>query len=187
MTKQNHHHHHQQQPWQQQSLLPAAVNNNDLIINRIISLPDEEFWKLVSVRLNIPLSTNQLEEGKIPDAKDRQYWTEEYLIDKLFLQLAGTKEIVRHFDKHVTVYKYYHQAFQLRKWIPIAKPTPEFVVNISDVSVRIAAELKVLSTGEEKGDLGYVLRQAVGRIFENIDFRQYHLSIARKLKVRLDK
>jgi hypothetical protein len=38
-----------------------------------------------------------------------------------------------HNAKNITVYKYYHQALALRKWIPIAKPAPEFVVNISDL------------------------------------------------------
>src|SRR5438874_12496645 len=121
MTKQNH---------QQQQQSPLTVNND--LVNRIISLPDEEFWKLVSVKLNIPLSKNQIEEGKIPDAKDRQFWTEDFLIEEVFLRLAGTKILVKHDGKSVSVHKYYSQALMLRKWIPIAKPSPEFIVNISD-------------------------------------------------------
>jgi hypothetical protein len=52
---------------------------------------------------------------------------------------------------------------------------------MSDLTTRIIAELRSLDDPQD------VLKQAVGRIFENIDSRQYHLSIARKLKVRLDK
>jgi hypothetical protein len=84
-----------------------------------------------------------------------------------------------HDDKSITVYKYYQQALSLRKWIPIARPAPEFVVNISDLSARIVAELKILD------DSQIVLKQAVGRIFENIDTCQYHLSIAQFLEVVL--
>jgi hypothetical protein len=108
-------------------------------------------------------------------------WTEERIIDELFLQLAETKMIIQNSDKSIAVRKYYHQALALRRWIPIAEPAPEFVVNLSDLNARIILELKTL------GDPYYVLRQAVGRIFENTDFRQYHLSVARKLKVRLSK
>jgi hypothetical protein len=108
-------------------------------------------------------------------------WTEEYLIDEIFLRLAGTKEIVKHNGRCINVYKYYSQAFRLRRWIPIAKPAHEFTVNMSDLTPtpRIMAELKAL----DKDSSQYVLKQAVGRIFENINFRQYHLSIARNLEV----
>jgi hypothetical protein len=110
-----------------------------------------------------------------------EYCTEECLIDELFLQLARIKEIVKQNSRCVNVYKYYCQAFRVLRWIPIAKPPPKFVVNISDVEARIIAELKAL----DKDGSQYVLKQAVGRIFENINFRQYHLSIARNLEVVL--
>lgn len=112
-------------------------------------------------------------------------WTEECLIDEIFLQLAGTKEIVKHNGKSITIHKYYHQAFTQRKWIPIAarrkNPVPQFIVNMTDLTTRIIAELKTL----DRDGYEYVLKQAVGRIFENIDSRQYHLSIARNLEVVL--
>jgi hypothetical protein len=174
MTKQNH---------QQQQSLPATVNND--LIREIFDLPESEFWSLISLRLNIPsLSLSRDHVERVPtntDVKDREHWIEEYLIEEVFLRLAGTKILVKHDGKHVTVYKYYHRAFQLRKWIPIAKPTPEFVIDASDLTVRLVSELKALDEDGSK----YVLKQAVGHIFENIDSRQYHLSIARKLKVIL--
>ena len=108
-------------------------------------------------------------------------WTEEHLIDEIFLQLAGTKHAITHNGKYITIHKYYSQALALRKWIPIAKPIPEFVVNMSDLTSKIIADLKTLDDSQT------VLKLALGRIFDNIDSRQYHLSIARKLKVRLDK
>ena len=108
-------------------------------------------------------------------------WTEERMIDKIFLQLAETKHAITYSGKSITIHKYYSQALALRKWIPIAKPVPEFVVNMSDLTAKIIADLRTLDDSQS------VLKLAVGRIFENIDSRQYHLSIARKLKVRLDK
>jgi hypothetical protein len=149
---------------------------------QIIRLPDEQFYGLVAKRLNIPLSANQMIEREI-NAAEREYWTEECLVEELFLRIARTKEAIIHNGKRVTIHKYYNQALRLRKWIPIAKPTPEFVIYISDLTPRIMVELGAL----EKYNYNYVMKQAVGRIFENIDSREYHLSITRKLKVRLDK
>ena len=144
---------------------------------KIIKLANEQFYKLVAIQLNIPLSSNQMIERAI-NADEREYWTEEYLVDELFLRIAGTKEAVIHYGKRVTVHKYYNQALRLLKWIPIAKPTPEFVINISDLTPRILAELKTL----DKCSYNYVTKQAVARIFENIDFRQCHLASAENSK-----
>ena len=58
-------------------------------------------------------------------------------------------------------------------------PRPQFLVNLSDLTPKIISELK------EIDDVQVVLRQAVGRIFENIHFRLYHLSIVKVLSVRL--
>ena len=109
-----------------------------------------------------------------------EYWTKQCLIDELFLQLAGTKQIIKHNDKSVTIRKYYNQAHRLRPWIAAANPTPKFVINLCDLTPRIIAEIKTLE------DSKYVLKQAIGRIFENIDFRQYHLSISKVLGVLLE-
>jgi hypothetical protein len=127
----------------------------------------------------------------IIDQNDRpsilEYWTEEYLIDKIFWELAGTNRTAiaqNPFSRKymtVTEYKYYNQARELRKYIPVAMPIPRFKIYLSDLSTRLVAELRCLKNPE------YVLKEAVGRIFENIDERQYHQSIARKLKVELVK
>jgi hypothetical protein len=122
---------------------------------------------------------------------ERIWWTEEYLIDQLFLKLATTK-----YNSHssardcgITVYKYYNQALKLRKYIPLVPPTApeakalEFVVNLSDLTPRLIAELQA----PQLDDSYTIVKLAVGRIFENIDSEQYHLSIASKLKVRIDK
>jgi hypothetical protein len=148
----------------------------DDLTDAILRLPEKDFWNLVSIRLNLPSQNLIL----VIDANEHiEYWTEACLTEELFLQLASTKQTVSHDDKSITVYKYYHQALTLRKWIPIARPVPAFVINISDLSARIVAELKILD------DPRIVLKQAVGRIFENIDSRQYHLSIAQSLEVAL--
>lgn len=119
---------------------------------------------------------------------ERQWWTEEYLIDQLFLRLATTKYISHSSTRGcgITVYKYYNQALRLRKYIPLVPPDRpeskvlEFIVNLSDLSSRLVNELQALS------DSYSIVKLAVGRIFENIDPEQYHLSIASRLKVRVE-
>jgi hypothetical protein len=159
----------------------APIVHDDLI-NTILKLPEEDFWKLVSIRLNLPLQQDQIiitDANKELSSSCIEYWTEQCLIDELFLQLAGTKQTIKHNDKSVIIRKYYNQALTLRPWIAVADPTPKFVINSCDLTPRIISELRTIDDHE------YVLKQAVGRIFENIDFRLYHLSIAKVLEVVL--
>jgi hypothetical protein len=127
----------------------------------------------------IPTVSQQLKE-------EQELWTTEYLVDQLFLCLARTKEYVATNKNDVTVpvKKYYSQARRLMKWIPIARPAPEFVINISNLTPKTKSEIASIS--QTPTTLQYVLTQAVGRIFENIDFEYYHLSLARNLLVRFE-
>jgi hypothetical protein len=112
---------------------------------------------------------------------DDERWTTECLVDELFLHLANFKiTIENNQGQTLEVKKYYQQANELLPRIPVGKPTPTFIIYLSDLTHKILQELKE-STKEEKR---YVVMKAVGRIFENINSRLYHLSIARKLKVQ---
>ena len=178
------------------SISPIARRN---LLDSVLTLPERDFWDLIDLRLNRPKgfrrSTNALGEEyvEIIDANDKpsivERWTEERVIDALFLQLATTKNIVLHNGKcGITVWKYYDQAFKLYRYIPLSPPEgqdgqyriPKFVIDLSDLSSRLYAELRCLN------DPQYVAKQAVARLFENIvDARTYHLSIAPKLRVEL--
>jgi hypothetical protein len=118
--------------------------------------------------------------------KQEEIWTTERIVDEVFLNLAGKTEYVtiEENDRSIPVKKYYRQARKLMKWIPIAKPSPEFVINISDLTPKVRKEIESISAYRDT--LQYVLTQAVGRIFENLDFEYYHLSIARNLRVRFE-
>jgi hypothetical protein len=108
------------------------------------------------------------------------------LIDELFFCLCSvntfsidenTKEI------HIS-HKYYDQAESLIYCIAVWKPTPQFVINISDLPPKLKNELEDLISIPKT--LETVLIKAVGQIFENINFRYYHLSVAKNLVVRLE-
>jgi hypothetical protein len=53
------------------------------------------------------------------------FWTIEYLVDKLFLRLVEVKETVinNNNEEEIHIRKYYEQARELLKWIPVAKPS----------------------------------------------------------------
>jgi hypothetical protein len=120
------------------------------------------------------------------EGQQEDKWTTECLIDEVFLNLAGTKEIItiEENSRSIPVRKYYRQARDLMKWIPIARPSPEFVINICDLTPKVRKEIESIICYPKS--LKYVITQAVGRIFENLDFEDYHLSIARNLRVRLE-
>jgi hypothetical protein len=158
------------------------------LVDAILRLPEKEFWDLVDIRLNRPKGFLRLqgqlrprqEYLEITETNDEPLivgcWTEERLIDELFLELAITKSLVSHNGKWgITVHKYYNRALALLKWIPIARPAPKFVIDKSDLSSRVLLDSPQI-----------ILKQAVGRIFENIDEQHYHLSIARALEVVLN-
>jgi hypothetical protein len=112
---------------------------------------------------------------------DNERWTTECLVDELFLHLTNFKEIIENnHGQTLEVKKYYHQANELIPLIPVGKPTPTFVIYLADLTPKLRKELKDSSEEERR----YVVMQAVGRIFENVNSRLYHLSIARKLKVQ---
>jgi hypothetical protein len=158
------------------------------LINAISELPEKDFWDLVDIRLNRPKELLRLpgqEYAVIIDANNKpsivERWSENCLVEQLFLELATTKLLVSHDGKcGITIYKYFNEALRLRDSLIFSRPAPEFIVNLSDLSSRVIAELQVLQDPQD------VLKQAVGRIFENIDPVQYHLSIASELEVRLE-
>jgi hypothetical protein len=78
------------------------------------------------------------------------------------------------------VRKYYRRARDILKWIPISKPAPVFIINISDLPQSILKELEQVKDTET---ITYILTQGAGRIFENLAFKCYHMSIARNLRV----
>ena len=140
---------------------------------RISAQPDQQDWKLKIRKV------------------DREVWSIECTIEELELNLSRVVENIASRDsdngqemKTLTVYKYYQQAKDLAKWIPIARPVPEFIINVKDLSSEVIEELE--SRLYDIPTLSYILKQAIGRIFENLGHAYFHLSIARNLRVRIE-
>jgi hypothetical protein len=79
---------------------------------------------------------------------------------------------------------YQKQAYDLMYKIPVYKPAPFFEIKISDLSEQVKRELA--DRWNYKPEIDYILKEAVGRIFANLDERYFLLSVKRLLKVRLD-
>jgi hypothetical protein len=120
------------------------------------------------------------------DEQEEDKWTTERIVDEVFLNLVRTTESITVEDggRSIPVRKYYRQARELMKWIPIARPSPEFVINIGDLTSKVIKEIESIISYPKT--LQYVITQAVGRIFENLDLECYQLSIARNLRVRFE-
>lgn len=121
-----------------------------------------------------------------------ELWSIECTVDELQRDLCRVKEQIvmpginwgHNYPETRIVRKYYRQAWQLILRIPIERPAPEFVINASDLSPKVIEELGVRADNPQA--FGYILKQAVGRIFEEMDYDYYHQSVARCLKVRLE-
>jgi hypothetical protein len=144
---------------------------------------------------NTEVSAQQEQENKEIKV-DGEVWSVECTVDKLQIDLCrAIKHITfspendgedqRSQEENIlTVHKYYRQAKELMKWVPIARPVPEFVINASDISPKVIEELEARI--DNPPTFRYILKQAVGRIFENLDFAYYHMSVARNLPVRIE-
>lgn len=131
---------------------------------------------------NFLTSQNRLQQ--VTPYKDPEYsgMTEACLVDHLKQNLATITGCITVTDgeKIYDNRKYYNQAHNLLK-IGAYRPVPHFLVSVSDLWPELLKELWVL----DKRDRTFVLKQAVSRIFEDINSNLYHNSISRVLEVRL--
>jgi hypothetical protein len=93
-------------------------------------------------------------------------------IDQLYLCLMKAK------GNH-----YQRQAWDLMRKIPLYNPRPSFEIRISDLSQEVQKELT--DRWNYKDAIDYILKEAVDRIFRNINEDYYLLSVKRLLKVRM--
>lgn len=104
-------------------------------------------------------------------SKSAELWTMDFVIQSLKHELAT-------FEVNGTR-PYYKQAQYLIYKIPVYKPTPKYKISWGHLSQRMKQELESL----DKITLKFVLRQGVGRIFEDIDCSYYHTSVSKLLEV----
>lgn len=112
---------------------------------------------------------------------DTSEWTTERLKDEFFLCLVK-----------VTGDKYYEQAKNLIFRIPLTQQYPRteeesvpFILDFEDLSSRVQSEFEQYCTLYSKKRIGLLLKEIVIRLFENLDFEYAHMSVMRKLRIRI--
>jgi hypothetical protein len=125
------------------------------------------------------------EPGKEDENGQKERWTVEYLVDRLFFELMEIKDEAEGWED-------YQQKGQKKKYevrgrdaikMAAGQPPPIFVINISDLTLRLRLELASL----DMDLLDYVVRQAIERICENVNSKLYHLTLKKSLGWRFEK
>jgi hypothetical protein len=125
------------------------------------------------------------EPGKGDENGQKERWTVEYLVDRLFFELMEIKDEAEGWED-------YQQKGQKKKYevrgrdaikMAAGQPPPIFVINISDLTLRLRLELASL----DMDLLDYVVRQAIERICENVNSKLYHLTLKKSLGWRFEK
>lgn len=106
-------------------------------------------------------------------------YTTDALIELLKIELSKFIDVEK---KEAESRKYYNQAFHMLK-IGAYSPSPYFTIQIGDLTEKLRKELSEL----DRETRNYVLKQAVGRIFEDINSSIFHKSVSKVLKVRFEK
>lgn len=131
-----------------------------------------------------------MSEGINSLSKDSKHQIQDGLVDRLKESLAlvdlcqskvktdlldGPQDRRIIFDSR----KYYNQAHNYLV-IPFKNPVPDFLVSLTDLPPKLIKELANLNNSDRLFDL----KQAAGRIFEDIDSSIYRCNISKILQVR---
>jgi hypothetical protein len=127
-----------------------------------------------------PPSEPRKSEDKPLQLSDEE-WRNEYIIDELQRDLASVKQqAIDQTGQIVIIRKYQSLCRRLGRFIPIADPTPEYAIHISDLKPEVRRALEKIPHAELKRLLAH---QAVLKLFEAVGIEPY-TSIGRKLTVK---
>ena len=128
---------------------------------------------------------------------DSQPWSTQYLIDEITISLLDTKAVfcmldgltrdvrmqdIKNLGRGVIRRLYEAQARYKMYRMSIFQPPPTFVVYLKHLDDRVKQELKSL----DRETKDFVMREAIGRIFEQVDSRYFLLSVKPLLRWRFE-
>jgi|SoiMethySBSTD1v2_1073268.scaffolds.fasta_scaffold16600_9 hypothetical protein len=128
---------------------------------------------------------------------EKEAWSTEFLVDELTISLLETKacfcmlagltkrvrmEDLRNQGRGVLRGLYEEQARYKMYRMPVFRPPPIFAVHLKHLDPLLKRELAKL----DRWTKDYVMKAAIGRIFEHIDRRFYYLSVKPVLDWRLE-
>ena len=138
----------------------------------------------------------------LTEEEHQKHWSLACMVDELIISLLQTKAVfcMINSNKGLSDRKwveeanrcnngngvlrrlYEHQAIYKMYRIPIYRPPPVFIVHLKHLDDRLKQELAKL----DKWSKDYVLKEAIGKIFEHVDKRFFLLSVKSLLKWRLE-
>ena len=156
------------------------LQRNLVIQNRytISALTDRIKKELATTKLNKDEYLTTIEEHKKNRDPNKYYYDYDQDLD----YSIDTKDPERIENKNLDDRLYYYKAYHyLKLGLFLRKDAPSFKVHIDHLPSEIIYELHKLDLADRR----YVLKQAVARIFEDVNFDLYHDSISEKLQVIL--
>lgn len=114
-----------------------------------------------------------------------EIWTVEYIVDRLFFEMLELNDGAGGWEDYQNKgqkEKYYNRAKEALK-MAAGRPPPVFVINKSDLTLRLKKELAELKKGDT---LDYVVSEAIGRVCENQNAKLFHLTLKKCLGWRFD-
>lgn len=120
----------------------------------------------------------------ISDEETLEGWTVEYIVDRLFFEMAESRDDAQGWEdypRREQRKKYYDRARDAIK-MAAGRPSPIFVINITDLTTRLKRELSEL----KEDTLDYVVSEAIGRVCENVNPKLYHLTLKKCLGWRFE-
>jgi hypothetical protein len=109
-------------------------------------------------------------------------WSHEKIIDKLVCNLASVEQSASNESGEIVIIrKYQSLCRRLGRYIPVAQPTPEYVIHLSDLKPEVKGAIEKIHHLELRRLLAH---QAVLRLFEAVGIDPY-ISIGRKLIIKL--
>jgi len=109
-------------------------------------------------------------------------WSREKTIDELLRDLASVEQTaVDESGQIIIIRKYQSLCRRLGRFIPVAEPTPEYVIHLSDLKPEVRGALEKIHHPELRRLLAH---QAVLRLFEAVGIDPY-ISIGRKLVIKV--
>lgn len=108
-------------------------------------------------------------------------WSHEKTIDELLRNLASVEQTaVDESGQIIIIRKYQSLCRRLGRFIPVAEPTPEYLIHLSDLKPEVRGALEKIHPELRR----LLAHQAVLRLFEAVGFEPY-ISIGRKLIVKV--
>lgn len=111
--------------------------------------------------------------------EEKELWTTAKFKDEFFLCLSKfPDENLFYLDR-----KYYSLAKELLYTIPVYRPPPTFIFNVSDLSPRCKDEFIEFVKLNSKKEIEFFLKDIAVKFFEAVDYDYTNQSVIRHLKV----